>query len=260
MNSFKILLSLMLAIVLVTPATSQNLYEYRGQVTPDTRGARLLKEFTEQMKPEMVEMILDEEPDDSGRVRYLFMDMKGPIIGGVRIERLTLDAFDVQFTPPSDWKGEEIEILDILLVHANTSITEKDVNETLSRKAFGDDEHWHDLQLDFRPEGIYARGKYLAKFIIKLDILIEIMGDFKIVKKQQIWLDNCTIKVNRVAIPETVTDRAISKIQPVIDLSRFIFPLELDSVKQDEERIYIRSRILPEPFDGITYRYFAAPE
>ena len=86
------------------------------------------------------------------------------------------------------------------------------------------------------------------------------MGDFKIVKKQQIWLDNCTIKVNRVAIPETVTDRAISKIQPVIDLSRFIFPLELDSVKQDEERIYIRSRILPEPFDGITYRYFAAPE
>ena len=80
MNSFKILLSLMLAIVLVTPATSQNLYEYRGQVTPDTRGARLLKEFTEQMKPEMVEMILDEEPDDSGRVRYLFMDMKGPII------------------------------------------------------------------------------------------------------------------------------------------------------------------------------------
>lgn len=256
MKTAKILLSFLLVIVFIIPASSQQLYEFRGHVTPDTRGARLLQEFVQQMQPEMVEMIVDEEPDNSGRVRYLYMDLKGPIIGGVRIERLTLDAVDVQFTPPSEWNGEEIEILNILLVHALTSITEKDVNETLSKKAFGNDEHWHDLQLDFNPEGIYARGNYLAKFLIKLDILIEIMGDFKIVHKQQIWLDNYTLKVNRVSVPDTVTERAIAKIQPVIDLSRFIFPLELHSVKQDEERIYIRSRLLPKPFDGIIYRYF----
>lgn len=252
-----LLLSLFLGLLCSLPAYAQPEYEYGPGFEPETRGGRLLKEFVDQMQPEKIEMILDEEPDDSGRVRTIYMDLTGPLIGGVRIEKLTLDAYDVYFTPPEEWNGKEIEITDILLVHAKTSINENDINNTLAQKAFGEDEHWHDLSLDFRPEGIYAKGNYLAKFLIKLDILIEITGRFKIVHKQQIWLDDYVLKVNRVSVPEAVTERAIEKIQPVIDLSRFIFPLELHSVTQDNERIYMESRMLPEAFDGITYHYSA---
>ena len=257
----RLFLILLFIVCSVFPAYSQNIYEYGPGFVPETRGGRLLKEFVDRLQPRKMKMILDEEPEDSGRIRTVYMEIADPVIGNIQIEDLTLDAYDVEFNPPSSWSEDGIEARNILLVHAKTCIREDDINETLARKAFGHDEHWHGLRIDFKPEGIYARGYYLAKVLmVKLDILIEISGQLKVVDRQQIWLDKYALKVNKVSVPDSVTERAMGKIQPIIDLSKFMFPLELDTVRQDEERVYIRSHILPEPFDGITYRYSVTAE
>jgi len=258
MKRIRLLFIFLIIIFSAIPACGQDPYEYGPGFVPETRGGMLLKEFVSQLQPQKMEMILDEEPEDSGRIRTVYMKIEDPVIGGVRIENFTLDAYDVNFNPPSEWNVKGIEARDILLVHAKTSIREDDANDTLAKKAFGHDEHWHNLRIDFKPEAIFARGNYLAKVLmVKLDILIEISGKLRIVDRQQIWLDDYDLKINKVSVPESVTERAMEKIQPIIDLSKFMLPLQLDSVRQDEKRIYIRSRILPESFDGITYRYSA---
>ncbi len=236
-------------------------YQFNGRVDGYTRGAVLFRAFAEGLKPESMEMILDEEPDETGRVRHLYLDLYGSELGGVRIDRLEIEAFDIQFTSPCGWEESGPDIDNMLSVNARAIILEEDVNKAISDAAFGDDDgNWHSLSLDLRENGVYARGNYIVKLIVRLDILIEIEGRFGIVGGKQVWLQDYTLKVNRVDVPEILTERAIGQIQPIIDLNEFIFPLTLRSVIQKEDRVILESRSLPNPFEGFRYRYNAGKD
>ena len=63
------------------------------------------------------------------------------------------------------------------------------------------------------------------------------------------------MRVNKVDLPKSITEKAISQIQPVIDLNEFIFPLTLDKIEQTEDKVTLASRLDPEPFEGIKYTY-----
>jgi len=224
--------------------------------TDQTRGGKLLLHFVEEFKPEKIHMILENEPNDEGLIRELYLDVTGCDIGGVRIDSLKLRAVGVTLSPPSQWEQEGgLDAKEVLNVHAFASITEKDLNENLLQKQFGDDDEWHNLQVRMTPDGIYARGNYHAQVLFTLNILIEIFSKFKIVDMQQVWLDDYTLRVNRVDVPDFITEKAVSQIQPLLDLSKFVFPLRLSSITFKEGSMTIASRLLPEPFEGIVYTY-----
>lgn len=234
------------------------IYCFNGNVDKITRGSVLFNAFAEGLKPESMEMVLDGEPDENGKVGHLYLDLYGCDLGGVRMDRLEIEAVDVQFTPPCEWTEKGPDIKNMLAVYAQATMLEKDVNAAISDAAFGDDdEHWHDISLDFSENRIYAKGYYLAKVIFRLDILIELEGRFGIVKGKQIWLEDYTARVNRVDVPDFITKRAIGKIQPIIDLDEFVFPLTLKTVIQKDDRITLRSRVLPARFPGIQYKFKA---
>jgi len=62
-----------------------------------------------------------------------------------------------------------------------------------------------------------------------------------------------------VDLPDFITERAIGKIQPIIDLEDFVFPLTLREVVQEDDRVTLRSRVLPRRIEGILYKYQADP-
>lgn len=224
------------------------------------RGEALLKHFAGEFSPEKMTMILDEEPDETGYVREIYMDIVGCNIGGVRMDSLKVKAVGVQMNSPGEWADKGLDVTEILNVHAFARILEKDLNDNLLAKEFGDDDHWNNLQVDMRPDGIYARGNYMVTVIFRLNILIEIFSRFKIVEMQQVWLDDYKLKVNRVDVPGFITDQAVEKIQPLLDLRKFVFPLRLHSIHYDEDSLTITSRVLPEPFEGLVYEYSAPGE
>ena len=218
-------------------------------------GSHLLRHFVSEFTPERMTMIIDEEPDDTGYVRDIYLDISGCVIGGVRMDSLRVRAMGVQMNPPGEWETKGLDAGEILHVHAFARILEKDLNDNLLSKEFGDDDHWNNLQVDMRPDGIYARGNYLVTVIFRLNILIEIFSRFKIVDMQQVWLHDYTLKVNRVDVPQFITDQAVEQIQPLLDLRKFVFPLKLHSIEYDEDSLTITSRVLPEAFQGIVYEY-----
>lgn len=257
MRNPRIILAALLVILLMAgTAFAGRDHQFRGKVDGHTRGALLFKAFAEGLNPESMDMILDEEPDETGRVRHLFLDLYGCELGGVRIERLEIEAFDTDFTDPCSWESSGPDVEEMLFVNARATILEKDVNRAISDAVFGDEDgNWHNLFLDFRKNGVYASGYYTVRLLFKLDILIELEGRFGIVGGKQVWLEDYTMKVNRVDLPEVLTDRAISQIQPIIDLNEFVFPLTLKTVIQEEDRVILESRNEPERFDGIRYLY-----
>lgn len=244
-----------LLCLIFLPATEGVCSGSGGGNTEEDRGAQLLQYFLRELTPEKITMIMANLPDEEGNIREIYLDLKGCVIGGVRIDTLRMDAVGVKFTPPGEWGEKGIEPLEVLNAHAFARLTEDDLNENLLQKQFGDDDSWRNLQMDIHPGGIYARGNYIAQFIFRLDILIEIFSKFKIVDMQQIWLDDYSIRVNRFDIPEFITDKAVAEIQPLLDLGKFVFPLKLHSIAYDEEAITISSKILPEPFPGVVYNW-----
>jgi len=254
MNSLRkfinILATMIILVALVFPAYGKT----KDESSPPSH--KLYEAFIEGLKPEKMELILNHEPDEKGKVGHLYLDLTGCDIGGVRIDHLTIEAVDVEFTPPSTWSTEQPDVKNMLDIKAKATILEEDVNKALLSEEFGDDDgHWHDLLLDFRNGGLYVRGYYLTKFLFRLDILIELEGRFEIRRGKELWLADYVMRVNKVDLPKSITDRAISQIQPVIDLKEFVFPLVLDKVEQKDDRVVLASRILPKPFEGIRYTY-----
>lgn len=244
-----------LLCLMLLPAAEGGCSDSGAKSGEEDRGAQLLQYFLKELTPEKITMILADQPDEEGHIREIYLDLKGCVIGGVRIDTLRMDAVGVKFNPPGEWDTKEIEPLEVLNAHAFARLTEDDLNENLLQKQFGDDDSWRNLQMNVHPEGIYARGNYIAQFIFRLDILIEIFSKFKIVDMQQIWLDDYSVRVNRLDVPKFITDKAVEEIQPLLDLGKFVFPLKLHSIAYDEEAITISSRVLPEPFAGLVYRW-----
>lgn len=221
----------------------------------ETRGQFLLQHLVKEFSPEKITMVVDDEPDETGYIRDMYLDITGCIIGGVRIDSLQLRAMGVRLTPPSEWNEKGLVASEILNILAFAKITEKDLNDNLFSKNFGDDDHWNNLQVDMRSDGIYARGNYLVRVLFRLNILIEIFSKCKVVDMQQIWLDDYTLKVNKVDVPNFITDKAVKQIQPILDLSKFVFPLKLHSIGYGDDSITLSSRVLPTSFDGIVYEF-----
>ena len=223
---------------------------------PHERGEILLRHFAKEFTPEKMVMILDEDPMEDGYIREMFMDIAGCRIGGVRIAELRLRAMGVTLNSPGEWEKKGVGLKEMLHIHAFARITDKDLNENLLEKKFGDDDAWRNLQVSISPDGIYARGNYLVTFLFNFDILIEIFSKFRIEKMQQIWLDDYTLRVNRVDVPEMITERAVAQIQPLLDLGKFIFPLKLHSINYENGSLTISSRVLPVPLQGVEYHYY----
>lgn len=253
-----IVAAFLVTAILAGSCKAGEVHSFNGNVDKTTSGAVLFSAFADGLRPESMQMVLNDEPDEDGRVGHLYLDLYGCDLGGVRIDRLEIEAVDVQFTPPSEWAKKGPDIENMLAVYAQTTILEKDVNAAISDAAFGDDdEHWHNITLDFRDNGVYVKGYYLATVIFKLDILLELEGRFGIVKGKQVWLEDYTMRVNRVDVPDFITERAIGNIQPIINLEEFVFPLTLETVILKEDRVTLQSRVLPKCFSGIQYNFKA---
>ncbi len=219
-------------------------------------GELLFQALLKQFSPEEMTMIIDEEPREDGRVRHIYMDLTGPRLGGVRIEKLAVEAWDVQFNPVAEWNRpveDPLEVEEVLHTYAEGVITEVDLNEDLLQKKFGDEKDWRDLYLDFTPQGLHAQGKYRVKFLFTFDMLIEIYGVLGLRKGQEIWLEDYHFKVNKVNVPESLTRSAVEELQPLLDLGRYMFPLKLQTLEMDNEKVLLQSSTLPQPFEGVRY-------
>jgi hypothetical protein len=234
-------------------------FEYIGNIEAQDPMSRLLAYYVNEFAPEELCLSVDDQPDDFGRIRDLYMDLTGVSIGEVRVDKLIFRMNDAQFNVPSEWASGVVNCEDALQIYAYCRLKEDDVNRRLAAKTFGRDDHWSNISMKISPSGLYARGTYVAKVLfVTLNILIEVESDLKIVDNKTLWLGNYKARVNRVDIPDYITRKALEQIQPILDLGRFPLPLKLHSIKLDNAQAELFTRIQPSPLqNGITYRYRA---
>ena len=249
--------SLCLAIVftLCAPAFGAD-HEFRGRVEPVDFTTRILAYYVEEFSPEELILSINGPPDANGSYRDIYMNLTGVMIGGVRVDKLVFRMNYAQFEIHPDG---EVECLSVVAIYARCLVREDDINRKLAEETFGRDDRWENIHMRISPSGLRARGNYIARILfIPLNISIEIESGLRIVAHRELWLNDYTLRVNALDVPDYITSSAIRQIQPLLDLGRFPLPLSLHSVEFQEGQAAFSTRIPPEPMrGGITYRYRA---
>ena len=217
----------------------------------------LLSYYVNRFNPETAELVIAEKPDATGNFSDLYMELKGVMVETLRMDRLTFRMKGVQFNEPSQWAKGNVECTKAIQIQALAQILEKDINKAIEDKTFGEDDTWHDVSMKITPKGLNGKGYYKADAgLFNLDILLEITSPLKIVKGKELWLDNPTVKVNKLDVPDYVTKKALSRIQPLVDLDRFPLPMTLHKVDLKQGSATLSTRTLPKALtEGLKYSY-----
>lgn len=215
--------------------------------------ALLFKDFIRRLDPEGMIMVLDGEPSEDGMVRHLYIDVDGACFSGFRLDDLRIETVFGRFNPVSEWSDTgEVELQDLMQGYVNATVREKDINRALLDHT---DEHWKDVMVDVRPGELFARARYHVQGAVSLNILVEVSTGLKMTGKQ-VWLDNYRLEVNNAEKTSVIKDE-IDKLQPILDMKEFVFPLDLKEITMDDEKIVFASRVEPKAFEGIRYVYRA---
>ena len=217
----------------------------------------LLKYYVNRFNPESAELVIAEKPDSTGRFSDLYMDLKGVVVEGLRMDRLTFRMSGVQFNEPSNWAKGNVECSDAIQINALTTIFESDINRAIEAKTFGEKDHWHNVSMGITPQGLKGKGYYTADAgLFNLDILLEITSGLKIVGGKELWLNDPVVKVNKLDVPDYVTKKALSRIQPIVDLNRLPLPMTLHKVDLKQGSAVLSTRALPKALtEGLKYSY-----
>lgn len=215
----------------------------------------LLNFYVRKFQPEKALLIIQDKPDESGMFTDIYMELQGVVIEHLRLNRLVFRMKGAQFNKPSEWPKGKVECKSAIQILALANLLERDINRTIETQTFGDDgsSEWHDVSLKITPKGLGGKGYYKFGF---LDILLEINSGLKIVKGKELWLNNPQVKVNTLDVPDYVTRKALSDIQPLLDLNKFPLPLSLHKADLKNGNATLSTRTLPQkPATGITYTY-----
>ena len=163
----------------------------------------------------------------------------------------------VQFNEPSEWAKGNVECKDAVQIQALATILEGDINRAIEAKTFGKKDKWHNVSLAITPQGLKGKGYYTADAkLFNLDILLEINSGLKIVKGKELWLNNPTVKANRMDVPDYITRKALTRIQPLVNLDKFPLPMTLHKVDLKQGSATLTTRTLPNALtQGLKYSY-----
>ncbi|MCL2767804.1 MAG: DUF2993 domain-containing protein [Synergistaceae bacterium] len=244
-----------LSLLFAIPVFSAD-FSYKGKVEPTSVTSRLFKFYIEKFDPESAELIIEEEPDGNALFRNIYMDIVGCNVSGVRIDRLTFQLIDAQFNSPEEWESGDVDCVSSLEAYATCRLLEDDVNADLQHRVIGDgDDSWRNLKLRISPNGISGSGIYSVTLLFTFEILIEIESKLRIVGGQEVWLEDTTLRLNRLDVPEYITNMALDQIQPILDLKTVTLPLRLNKIIFKEKEAFFETRTHPSRFEGITYTY-----
>jgi hypothetical protein len=224
------------SILFVSPCTSAN-----GLI--DELGKAMVREFS----PDCLVFTSAEPIGDDGFTPHLHLAVKGGMIDKLRVDEISVEAFSVRFNSPEMWH-EKLRLEAVDEVRLAARITEKDINAALLGTEL--DEHWKNVRIDLRPEEIVAVGVYQQSFIFKFRFLLKLAGGLEVVDGNKVYLTNYQFYANGFRVSQETTDKIVEKIQPILDLSKFIFPAKLKEIRLSEEELLLYSDPPPSEISG----------
>lgn len=227
--------------------------EFSGEFTPANNGERLLAFLVSLTDPESMDLEMDAIPGDDGAILALSLSLHGGLIGGIRVERLSLSSAFVQLNPPSEWirgNRHSFRMLNALRTNFKLVVDERDVLEALETYA---SVSWSDIRVKLDSEGLRAQGRFrpdatafslLAGIATKLEIRD---GDRVVLKSPQVYINGEEKTV--------LFQRDLERLRPLLDFNGLPLSPMLSRLSIDKGKLLLGTATPPRPVEGVQFRY-----
>lgn len=227
--------------------------EFSGEFTPANNGERLLAFLVSLTDPESMDLEMDAIPGDDGAILSLSLSLHGGVIGGIRVERLSLSSAFVQLNPPSEWirgNRHSFRMLNALRTNFELVVDERDVMEALETYA---SVSWSDIKVKLDSEELRAQGRFrpdatafslLAGIATKLGIQD---GNRVVLKSPQVYINGEEKTV--------LFQRDLERLRPLLDFNGLPLSPMLSRLSIDEGKLLLGTATPPRPVEGVQFRY-----
>ncbi len=143
---------------------------------------------------------------------------------------------DVQLDTRKLLVEEKIDPVEVANINMDVLIKETDMNNFLEAKSKSI--KVNDPRVDMKPGVIELSGS--AKYgMVKVKFWAT--GSFSIKESKEIWFYAKRMKINHMAMPRSFTGMIVKKINPVFDLNKFPFKLNLHEIRIDNHSMRFTS-------------------
>ncbi len=176
--------------------------------------------------------------------KWLYLDVVGGVIDGLRIDEFEAKALGITFNKADQWE-QKLRILSTDKVALKLKVLEKDINDLFKRKYGKNKSGWLKIGFDFKPGFLYTKGLYKFPYL-PIKILVELEGKLKVVNGTKVYLYDYKMYVDKTKVSQKTADRLISKIQPLLDLNKLMFPTKLSDIIITDDSIIIKTKPIKE--------------
>jgi len=189
---------------------------------------------------------------------FLYAKATGIVIKGVRIESVSLYAMMKE--PPNDInendEDHKYKLADLIhYSRGEVVLLEKDFTDYTS-KEIEDVKGFKNLECDFSKDGIRVSGSYVATFLFRFNIRMEVLSKLAF-DERGLCLTDTTLFVAGVKQPEYLTSQLLERINPLIERERIPFPVRITRIDFSDDRIVITGN--PQPLKGANVWNYKRP-
>lgn len=185
------------------------------------------------------------EASSKNSFRKIYLEAEKAIASGLPLEKVEIEAEEVEFNSLEEWKEGQIKILSVKDVKLTMTITEENLNNFLKEKIKENKaDGLKNASVKIKKEFLYLAASYQID-ALPLRILVELKSKLDI-EESKIILKDYKLYLSGFSAGEDFTHRLLSKINPVFDLKNLPFPVKKAQIEQLDGKIIIRTTELPQ--------------
>ncbi|MCS7232604.1 MAG: DUF2993 domain-containing protein [Synergistetes bacterium] len=186
--------------------------------------------------------------------KKIYIKAEEAITSELPLEMVEIEAEDVEFNSPEEWKEGNIKILSVKNIKLIMLVTEENLNKFLSEKIRKNNiDGLRKANVKIKRDFLYLAASYQIDGL-PLRILVELKSKLGI-EESKIVLKDYKLYLSGLAAGDDFTYHLLSKINPVFDLKKLPFPVEHAQIEQSDGKIIIRTTELPHKPTSLSFTW-----
>ncbi len=171
-----------------------------------------------------------------GHLKEVRVITEGALIDNLTLATATIDFFDVTLDTTKLFKDLKLQTVEVKNIDMDVILIESDLNAFLAAKARKI--KVDDPKIELKPGHIELSGSTKYSFV---KVKFWATGVFAVVDSKQVWFHPKKLKVNHMTMPRAFVGTIVKKINPVLNLEKFPFRLNLKEIRIEQGALHFTS-------------------
>lgn len=213
-------------------------------------GANPVEDLAGALKAESFFAVADREPKEGEPIGHLYINATGAHVLDMRVESVRLEARDVVLAPKEQWTDGEVKFKSMADASLSLTINASDIDNYCDGAVFYHGEVT-DVSVSLLEDQLKLTGTFhTVLWGMNLPVRISLTTGFEPRGAGKLWLQRPRVSTFGIRLPSDIQRRLLSKIEPLVDLTRWGVTAQIDQPQISPQGIWAGTKSRPRPFFG----------